>query len=913
MKFLFTPFLVFICFVSLYSQEKVTITGGVMDSEEEAPVIAATVAVLKVADSTTLTGVVTDLDGKFAIPNIIPGDYLLKVQYLGYETVFLEISAENDLDLEWITIAEASHTLDEVVIQGEVTTGKQKGDTTQYNAGAFTTLPDASGQELIEKMPGVTVIDGKIQAQGEDIQQILVDGKPFFEGDIKTALQSLPADVIQSIQIYDKKSDKAELSGFDDGEEARTINIITKPDRKRGQFGKTTGGYGTDERYQVGASVNFFDNDQRITVTGLSNNINAVDYSADPNSQGESRTQDGIINTNNIALQYSNEWNDKLELSGNYQFSNRKNQGQNFLTRDYTIPSQEGQIYNQESSQNRSNQDHNFNAKLDYEIDESNRLIVRPYISLKNDTNDDSFEGKTRSAEGLINETFNESNSNNFDYDFGGSAYYSHKFGKEGRSLTLGSRSGYHTNTDRGNRLANNIYYEEGIDDEILNQRIERERNGVNWEVQGSYTEPIGERGLIELEYEVGDRIDDSDMLNFNIEEDPGGEFEGMVLDTALSNVFESRYLTQEAEIGYQYKIEDVLSVQVELEYQIADLENVQEFPQPFDTKRRFTSFLPSFRMDYQVADNKNLEVNYYNWANEPSIGQLQNVIDNSNPLQLRTGNPDLDQAINHRIRARYKSRNPETEKSFYTGFYSSIIQNNVTNSTLIANEAMPLTDEITLQKGSQLIRPINIKGYWRVGSYVSFGLPVKLIKSNFNIWGGLGHSQDPGLINDERSITNSSNFRLGLSLSSNISDRVDFNVSTRSSYNLVNNNLRPKLDNNFYVQSTRLSYKWIIWDGFTYRTDVRHRLNSGLAEDFDNSYFLVNMSFGKKMLPQERGELSLNVYDLLGQNNNINRSVTETFIEDRRGTVLQRYFMLSFTYNIRHFSKGASIDDFDI
>ena len=909
MKFFATSLLFLLIILSVNAQQ-VTIQGSVEDASNKSPILGATVALLRPADSSIVVGEVTDLDGKFTIADVISNTFILQIQYLGYETYEITINAKKDMDVGTIVISPSAITLDEIVVEATVATGSQRGDTLSFNASAFTTLPDASGRELLEKMPGITVIDGQLQAQGESVQLILVDGKPFFEGDINAALQSLPADVIKSIEIYDKRSDKAEMSGFDDGEKVRTINIITKPGRRRAQFGKTSGGYGTDQRYQLAASVNFFDNDQRFTVTGLSNNINAVDYSANANSQGEARTQDGIIKTNSIGLQYSNTWNEKVVLSGNYKFSDRQNQGMASLFRTYTLPEQEGQTYSQESTQDRKNQDHNLEAKLDYKITDKDRVIIRPSISFVNDKNNDSFDGFTGNGIGLINETHNVTSTNENDYDYNFRSFYSHQFDKKGRSVSLGFNTAYHSNADLSSRQADNIYYESASPNETLDQSIELLRTGINWRAQGSFTEPVGKNSLFELEYIIGDRKNDSDKRIFDIMDMQGSDEK--VLNTGLSNVFLSDYLTQEAEIGYQYKVEK-LRVQLEMKYQVADLENRQEFPAEFQNERRFTSILPSFSMDYKISGSKNFEVNYNTRTNQPSIGQLQNVIDNSNPLRLVTGNPELDQSIEYNLRARFHSRNSETEQSFYVGINGSVAENIVTNSTLIAEETTTLDNGMVLEKGSQLIRPVNIDGQLNLRSFLGFNTPVRFIKSNLNFWGGLSHNQQPGIINNQSSLTKSNNVNAGLSISSNISDRLDFNVSTRSSYSAVDNTLNPTLTNSFYRQFTNLRYNWIIWKGIIYRTEVKHQLNRGLSKDFNTSFFLVNMSLGKKILKNQLGELSLNVYDLLDQNKNIGRNITGLYVEDRSNTVLQRYFMCTFTYNIRHFSKGTSVDDYEV
>ncbi|MBL3657891.1 outer membrane beta-barrel protein [Fulvivirga sediminis] len=891
----------FLIVFSTYAQEH-SLTGRVRDEANHASFPGATVILKTLPDSTSAYGVTTTLEGLFNVPKVKRGKYVLEINFIGYKKVVRVLNVNKNINLGVVAMEEETTTLDAIEITAKAPVSTQKGDTTEFSAGAFKTTRDASAQDLVSKMPGIAVVDGQIQAQGEAVQKILIDGKPFFEGDVQAALQNLPSEVIAAIQVYDKKSDKAELSGFDDGEQVKTINIITKPDKRKGQFGKGSVGYGTDDRYQAAASVNLFDNDQRITITALSNNINMVNYSADPNSQGESRTQNGMIITNNAGINYGDSW-DKVELTGGYYFSRRKNEGRRSLQRTYVLPSDSGQVYDQNSINNRINMDHHAWAKLEYELDDNNKIIWRPRISLRHDENNDSFEGETNTDNGRLNATNNTNTSKNSDYDFENNLFWSHQFSKKGRSITLSNNIGYHTNEDKSKRYAINNYYRRADSVEVLDQSSIRERDAVSFRMSAAYTEPLSKTSMLKAEYEIFNKDNSSDKLMYNNED------ASSVLDTALSNAFDSHYLTHKAELGYQYK-KNKWRMQLQAKYQLAKLNNDQQFPSTYDISRDFNSLLPSVRLDYELTDDKKLEFEYRTWTDAPSIGQLQAVIDNSNSLQLRTGNPGLEQAYNNWVRARYRAHSAEGN-SMYASIESKFVDGYITNATTIANETTEIAQGIILEEGSQLIRPENTSGFYNFKTYVHYGMPWESIKSNIDVRGMVNYNRRPGVINNQTNLTNNTSLMLGLSLSSNISDRVDFNISTRGNYNIVSNSSRPAVDNEFYNQSTHVRYSWIFGNEFVYRADVNHRLNTGLAAGYDNSYTILNMSFGKKFLKDNLAELSVNVYDLLDQNNNVGRNVTEIYIEDSQSNALQRYFMLTFTYNLRHFSKGASMDDF--
>lgn len=907
-KFLFV--LLFLLTTTAALAQTLTISGTVKSAADNTSLPGATVIAERQAASALSLGMITDFDGKFTLEKVEPGNYLLKIQFVGYQPVTKTIEVgEKDVALGVILLLEDTQTLDEIQVTAQAMMSEQKGDTSVFNASAFKTIPNASAEELVQKMPGIAMVDGKIQAQGEDVQQILIDGKPFFGEDVQAALQSLPADVIASVEVFDRRSDQAELSGFDDGQRIKTINIVTKPNRRRGQFGKTSVGVGTDERYLAGSNVNLFNGDRRISITGLSNNINILNYSANPGANAESLTQDAIINNNAVAVSFADTWLKTMEISGSYLYNNRKDETIQSRFRDYVLPSDSGQVYSENSLDNARDNEHRIFVRADYKINEKNRVLWRPTVSFRNNIRNSSFSGATESDSGPINETQNASSYDLLDYDFFNRLLYNHQFDKEGRGFTVNLNTSYNLNGDDSYRTAENNYYLTAGDSlEVLRQNMEWSRNGSNWSARGSYTEPLGKNGRVELEYTYGNRLNDSDRRLYNYSEQLNDYTD---LDVALSNTFDNSYTTQEVEIGYSY-INEKLTAQVEMEYQDARLNNNQQFPRETNLKRTFNSFLPFSRVEYKFSEHTNLELNYRAWTTEPSVDQLQDVVNNANPLQLRTGNPALNQAINNWVRARVRSNNPETNKSFFVNAQTMVTDDYIGTSTFIAEEAVTVGEGVVLEKGSQLTKPVNLAGYREFRSYFSYGQPIGVLKTNINLNGGVNYTSRPGLINDELNLSNSSNYRLGVSLSSNISEKIDFRISTWGRYNVVKNTLRPTLNNNFYNQTTRFLYNWIIGDSFTFRTDLNYQLNSGLSEGFDNSFVLWNMSMGKKVLKNKMGEISLNVYDLLKQNNNIRRNVSEIFIEDIQSNVLNRYVMVSFTYNFKRFSGGASEEDFE-
>jgi len=893
-----------------YSQSY-SVKGKVFEYGKENPVPYANILLLSVSDSSQVYGTISEMDGEFEMKNVREGTYLFKIQYLGFSDLFRTISINSNQDLGTVSIQEQATDLGEFVVSTRRSTGTQKSDTTMYNADAFKTMKDASAQVLIEKLPGVVSEGGALQAQGENIGQILVDGKPFFGTDVQAALQNLPAEVIQSIEIFDQLSEKSQLSGFDDGQRIKTINIITKANRRKGQFGKTTAGYGTDDRYLVGASINAFDEDQRITFTGLSNNVNMLNYTSDANTQADGRPQEGIVTTNILGLNYSDLWGEKIKVTGSYNYSQRENVGIVNTFRDFVTTNETTQQYSEVARDVRVNNDHQAFLRLEYNPTKKTKILYIPRFSSESSTENSSFIGETTDGTNLINQVDNLKTGLYQEYDLFNRLIFGHQFNKPGRSVTFSGLLHNGWDNDESDRKARNVFFE-GNEQRVENidQRTTRERQGTRWEAGLSFTEALGKKGMLEAEYEVGNRGNNSDQLVFNVE---GGDFEAgtMMLDTALSNTFQSDYLTQEFSLGYQYNNEK-LSLQTEIQYQDANLDNKQEFPQAFDLTREFTAVLPSVRFEYNFSPSTNIQLDFDTQTAEPEVRQLQPVIDNTNPLQLRTGNPDLDQSYSKEFRLRFRSQNPDTDRSWFLFTRSQFVNNFISNSTLIAEEPTEIQDGIILERGSQLNRPVNLDGYWDVRSWLSYGMPLDFMKSKLNLNAGMGLTRRPGQVNDQIGFNNSQRISTGLSINSSISDKIDFNIWSRSSFNRVENTLNPNLDDRFFQQRFRVNFNWIIWEGIIYRLDLNHQINAGLSEGFDTNFSLINMSLGKKIFKNQRGEVSLMVYDLLGQNANVNRNITETFIEDVQTNVLQQYFMLSFTYNLRRFSKGMDEDAYN-
>ncbi len=861
-------------------------------------------------------GVVADVNGNFSIPNVTAGFYKLKVSFIGYKVLMRNMRVTESMNIGQLKLQVDQTLLDEaqvVAIQERV---RQIGDTTQYNADAYKVNPDASAQDLITKMPGVVIQDGKVQAQGEEVKKVLVDGKEFFSNDPTLALQSLPAEIIDKIQVYDQKSEQSQFTGFDDGNSLKTINIMTKAGKNNGQFGKMYAGYGTDDRYNGGLNLNYFKGARRISLLGNFNNINKQNFSTEDiigaigtssGRRGGFRggggssvddfligQQNGIVSTNAFGINYVDEWGKKLKVSGNYFFNQTKNNSQSLVNREYFSDALFDQEYSENDSTESNNLGHRINMRMEYTLNDKNSFVFTPKLSFQNYESYSQLSGSTFNAGQLLNSTNSVESVNSSGYNLSGNLLWRHKFEKPMRTLSINLSSGADGKDGKTNVSAENYF---SANDSVWDQNQQTDLNttGYNYGANIRYTEPLG-KGMVMLDYSPSTTFSASDKNTYL--RDTALEYS--ILDPTLSSVFTSTYNTQQVGVGYNLRSREQ-NFMVRLSYQNAQLTADQQYPLEYDLSRSFNTLLPMAMYRKKISDSSNVRVFYRSNASAPSVSQLQDVIDNSNQLQLTSGNPDLNQEVRHFVVGNYSLTAPKKSRTFFLFLLGEHKQNYIGNSTLIAQKDTSING-YSLAAGSQFTKPVNLDGYFSSRSTLAYGFPLTEIKSNLNLNLGGGYTSAPGLINDETNYARTTNLNGGAVLGSNISEKIDFTLSYNGSYNLVSNTLNLATDNNYFNHTASVKINWILGKGLVFNTDISNTYYAGLSNGIDQNYLLWNAYLGYKFLKNDAAELKLSVFDILGQNTNISRTITETYLEDVQTTVLQQYLMLTFTYTLRNF-----------
>ncbi|HEY9049218.1 MAG TPA: outer membrane beta-barrel protein [Ohtaekwangia sp.] len=904
-----------------------SLSGIVADSTDHTALIGVTVLLQQAGDTTRRTGTVTDVEGKFSFTGIKPGRYIVKLSYIGYAPCLVRVRiTDAPVDLGNIALSLSSTTLKAVEIKGASIQVEQKGDTLQYNANAFKTNRDATAEDLITKMPGLTSDNTGVKAQGEAVQQILVDGKQFFGDDATLALKNLPAEIIDKIEVFDRLSEQSQFTGFDDGQTRKTVNIVTKKGKNNGQFGRVYGGMGENGLYIAGGNINSFKGNRKLSLVGLSNNINQQNFSTEDllgvtSSSGSSQggggggnrgqrgggngssnnfsvgQQNGISTTHSVGLNYADVWSKKVNVTGSYFFNRADNEQITNLRRQYITQQDSGLVYNERSRANSVNSNHRFNLRLEYTIDTANSIVVTPQFNYQKNNAKSSLQGDYAAAtHDLESSLANTNQSDNAGYTFSNAILYRHRFRKRGRSWSVSLNTNIN-NRDGSTNLYSLNKYQSPADSTIVDQQSSQYTDSYTLSTNIAYTEPVGKHGQVQLNYTPSYTSSKTDKHTYDRNADTNAYTH---LDTLLTNVFDNRYITNRGGVSYRFNNRK-LNFSSGVNYQYAKLTGDQYFPYTFAIDRAFQNVLPQATFNYRFKAGENLRIMYRTATDAPSVSQLQNVVDNRNPLFLKTGNPELVQDYSHNLTIRYGRTNNDKSSSLLFLVAGSLTQNYITNASYIASRDT-VVQGIFLNRGTQLSYPVNINGYATMRTLLTYGLPVAFLKSNMNLSTGFTYNRMPAVINGARNLANNYGISQGLVLSSNVSEDVDFTLSYTANYTIVKNTLQKQSDNNYFNQTGSFKLTWLFWKGFVLTSTLNNTLYRGLSATYDQSIWFWNAGLGYKFLKDKSLEVKVTAFDIFNQNNVISRDVTQTYIEDRQTNVLTRYFMLTLTYSIRHF-----------
>jgi len=911
--------------INSQTQGLVSFKGIVTDSSSKEPIIGAVVRFTGAKNYISTT----DLSGKFAI-SCEQGNYYVKVSMIGYDSITKSVKMSNDIFLEF-KLRERARTLKEVSVTAEQNLVKLKGDTIEHNALAYKLNPDATAEDLVKKLPGTTVENGTVKSNGEEIKKVTVDGKDFFGDDVSMTLKNLPADMINSVQVYDRGSDQSNLTGFNDGNTTKAMNIKTKSGFKNSVFGKTYGGYGTEQRYDAGGTLNYFSGNRRVSLISNFNNINKQNFAIQDilgvmgmgnmpklpgmgsmnstmmqgmmaNMPGGSdmsnfftSQQSGVNDVNAIGLNYSDYWGKKVSVSGSYFFNYNINNLESNLLRKYFLTGNENQIYTELTSSKTDNINHRFNFRLQYDIDSASTLVLTPRLTYQDNSKTKLFSSQTNFQELILNQNNTNTNSKNDGLMFSGSALYTHKFVRKGRTFSF-NMSVDDNQSEGHSYLKSNTYYLDSLVNQ--DQYTKNKGDGKSYSANLSYTEPIPKSGQLAISYYSSFTNSYNNKSNY-LYNDVMGSYDNF--NTTLSNSYNYDTYSNKASIQYAYNKKKVnFSLGSSLQYQ--RIEGVQLYPTNFFVTNAFTNILPTAGFTYKFSGFQSIRLSYKATTNLPGISQLQNVVDNSNPTNLSMGNSNLKQEYDHNITLRYNKINLASGKMMF-GFINARYSDNYigNNTSIFMNDT--IINGLKINKGSQLTQTSNLKGFSSLTSFFTYGFKVRPIKSNLNLNLGGNYGRTPVSINNKSNISQSSTLTGGLSLSSNISQKVDFTIGYTGNYNISLNSLQSSTNNNYYYDNMEIKVVLTIWKSLVFTSEYNRVVYYGLSSSYNQQTNLLTSSLAYKFLKKQQMEIKVSLFDVLKQNNNINRTISANYLEDSRSNVLTQYWMFTLTYTFKKFN----------
>ena len=895
--------------LSLVAQTRhVDIQGTVVDTLGQG-LVSATVVLLQAQDSVISSFGITSPDGAFALKRTPVGSYLIQVSYLGHDTYTQNLEIDNsnkELILDPILLSPAVALLGEVNVTADRIPIRINKDTIEYNADAFKTQPTDVVEDLLKKLPGIEVeSDGTIKAHGEEVEQVLVDGKEFFGSDAQIATKNLPASSVDKVQVFDKQSDEAEFSGIDDGEEQKTINLELKEDYKQGAFGNLLAGYGTEDRYQLKANINRFDKTQQLSFIGMMNNINQQGFSMDdyvgfsgglgggrrssglPISDGLSN---GFINTASSGINLNRDFGKKTDLNTSYFFSRIKNDTDQESQRESILA--ESAFLSEEASTRESvNANHRFNLSLEHKFDSIQNLKARATLSFTESDFENTNIQHTRNDEGIDE---NESNTDNFsngnNVSLTSELIYRRRLRKKGRTLTIRGSAGFQDNEKVDLLESINTIFGRDMSDFIdtINQDQDETNDQLSYGLVVKFTEPVAKNKFIGLSYS---RQNFDDELRKDVY-DVGSDASRTYVD-ALSNHYNRSYVYDRVDASLRW-IKGKSNLNVTLRYQQSDLDG-EIISNETNINKSYNNFLPRVSWDLDLATSRRITFEYRTNVREPSLTQLQPIVDNTDPFYLYTGNPDLKPEFSHRFFTRFFSFSQFSMTSFFAYINATYTEDKIVNSVTIDDNFR------------QVSRPINVDNDYQISSFFGLGMPLRFIKTRLNVHANFSYNKGLLFVNSIEDKTDRFTTSLEISFDNQNKDIFDIALGAGFSHSLTQYRVSEDLDQDYLNQDYFLDVQVNFLKSWAMGSKLDYTVYTGSVLNEDNDVPLWNAFLSKNVFNQ-KGLLKLSVIDLLNRNVGIDQSFDLNYVEVRRIKSLSRYFMLSLSYALNQMgAKGKS------
>lgn len=886
-----------------------TVSGTVSDPDGE-PLISASLRLLNAKDSVAVKGTTADVDGKFSINNVNRGSYILEASYVGYEPQYRDVKvASSNVNLGKITLQESAIMLKETTVVGIKTPITVKEDTIEYNADSYRTAPNAVVEDLLKRLPGVDVdSQGKITANGQTVSKILIDGKEFFADDPTVASRNLPVDMVDKLQVVNRKSDLARITGVDDGEDETVINLTVKKGMANGWFGNAEAGYGTDDRYKGSFNVNRFWNGNQVTVLGGLNNINDLGFT--DGTSGRFRRfggDNGITTSQAFGVNFNVGKDEIFRVGGNVMFSRSDRDTRRKSDRQYLFADSVSWYNSGKRARDIGN-----NVRGDFRIqwkpDSLNTFDFRPSFSYNHShswSNDSSLTMAGDVMRTPVNKSINRQVSDGASWEFSGRLIYNHNFRERpGRSISLFADYRFSDVRENATNYSWNEFFLLNDSIDLYDQYADNHTWMNNVSARVSWTEPLGDvkkGNFLTFAYRFQYRWNDADKLTYDnptlLEGWGGGpapDFSQWVLNDTLSNRFRNNYMNQDIRVGFKH-VQKVSTIDVGVSVvpqmtKSTDLV-ISERSMP---ERWVWNFAPYLRYRWKPSKEHALNLDYYGRSSQPTMAQLQPVADMSDPLNIIIGNPELKPTFTHRLRLRFHNFNAEAQRSIMTMFDGSMEQNSIISRT-----------DFDSQTGGRTTTYENVNGVWNIRGMNMVSFPFKNKSWTFNNFLMLNYANTVGYNNSVQNRSGSFmvNESFGIAFRP---ENLEFELRPRYNLQTVHNSVQTAANHTVHTFGGMFNATYITPIGITLHTDLNFAASRGYAAGYDENKWMWNAEIAYQFLRGRNATVAVRAYDLLRQNSNISRQITANYIDDVSINSLGRYFMVSFSYKFNTFGGGA-------
>ena len=902
----------FVAMSSVYGQNA-GISGTVKDNYSKDPLEYACVMLLRQSDSVLQKFSRAGKDGNFTFQGVSRGKYLFIIThptYADYVDV-LELKEGEIKQLDTVHLLLKAKLLEDVVVRQTIAAMRMKGDTLEYTTDSFSVKSGATVEDLLKKLPGIQVDkDGKITAQGQRVEKVLIDGEEFFGDDPTIATQGLQADALDKVQVFDKKSDQAVFTGIDDGQLTKTLNLKLKEDKKKGYFGKVDVAAGNDDRWNNSVMVNVFKAKRKFSAYGIMSSTGktgldwternnygsgtSYEYSEDGFyfSSGDdmdfgSYYGSGIPKSWTGGIHYSNKFNgDKQNINGSYRFNKLVTEGLSSTLTQSAIPG--NLFYTRSSGRDFSNKiRHSMNGTYEFNIDSFTSVKLTMNGNVTENQNSSAYYSESFNEKGQpFNNSTRTSGSKGEGKVFNSSLLVKKRFKKAGRTASLNIDQQFNQREGLGLLKSVNNFYKEGVIDSIQlidQQKVNNHRaNGLTGKI--AYTEPIVKNLFAEINYSLRLSSTHSEKLSFNA--DNTGKYANF--DTTFSNSYNYDFLINGGGLSIKFSGKKITAMMGSdlAETRFRQKDNVHKQT----LSRNFVNVFPKANFAFKFNANSRVSINYNGNSRQPSITQIQPVRDNNDPLNIAQGNPELGQEFRHNFSASYNAYKVLSQRGIY-------ISGNFTTT----DNAISMAQTIDSNR-ARTYQYINVNGIYSYSVWSHYSMKIKAIDSDIGIGLGVYGSRNVSYINSQQNITNNYSPNINYSISKHKEKKYGIGLWGRFSYNTASASINKTAEANYWTANLspwlNITLPWKIEINMDAQIDLRQKTN---VFDQNNNTSVVNGSLGRKILKNDKGIIKLACYDLFNQNRGIDRFINGNTITQNNNQVLAQYFTLNFIWN---FSK---------